>query len=152
MSPESLLAVLVELDRVRGLVLQQLEQHTERLLPPPSESDDDAQRALHELLLTARRAVLGHPTAARAVRDLLIAQGRRYAETPDGTALRDALVSSEAVATLRRVWETVSLGAVDGPATAAGVPDAWAELLVDVIAGNALDETVTARLRSAGPR
>jgi len=96
--------------------------------------------------------VLGHPAAARQVRDLLIAQGRRYAETAEGGQLRDALVASEAVGQLRRVWEAVSLNALDGPTALSGVPDAWVELLVDAATGASIDESVLARLRPDGVR
>ena len=73
---------------------------------------------MFELLLGVRRAVLGNPAAARGVHDLLVAEGRRYAETPAGAELRDALAASEAVENLRRVWETLSLNVLDGPARA----------------------------------
>ncbi|GAB4946501.1 hypothetical protein MAHJHV50_50840 [Mycobacterium avium subsp. hominissuis] len=39
---------------------------------------------------------------ARRVHDLLVAEGRRYANTPRGARLRDGLVASEAVENLRR--------------------------------------------------
>ena len=74
-----------------------------------------AERSVFDLLFGARRAVLGNPAAARGLHDLLVAEGRRYAETPAGAQLRDALISSEAVENLRRVWETVSLNVLDGP-------------------------------------
>ena len=60
--------------------------------------------------------MLGNPAAARGLHDLLVAEGRRYADTPAGAQLRDALIASEAVENLRRVWETVSLNVLDGPA------------------------------------
>jgi hypothetical protein len=148
-SPASLLALLMELDRVRGLTLALLERSTPPLLPvPPDDAGDE--RALHQLLLGARRAVLGNPVAARGLYDLLVAEGRRYAGTPEGAALRDALVDSPAVDHLRRIWESVSLNALSGPASAAGVPDAWAELLADVVAGREIDATVLADLRPEG--
>lgn len=147
--PAALLAALTELDRVRALVLDQLAQSEPRLPAPPP---DGAGRALHDLLVDAQRAVLGHPVAARRLRDLLVAQGLRHAATPEGARLRDALVASDAVAELRRVWEAVSLNALDGPAAASGVPDAWVELLVDAAAGAGIDEAVLARLRPDGVR
>jgi hypothetical protein len=88
--------------------------------------------------------------AARAVHDLLVAQGRRYAQTAAGAELRDALVASEAVDSLRRVWETVSLNVLDGPAPPSGVPDAWAEVLADALTGRAIHDSVLAHLRPEG--
>lgn len=151
-APEPLLAVLTELDRLRALVLARLQQSTPRLLPTPPPAGDGAELALHDLLVDAQRAVLGNPVAARGVWDLLVAQGRRYAQTPEGARLRDALVASDAVDQLRRVWEAVSLNAIDGPAGPSGVPDAWAELLVDAATGARIDESVLARLRPDGMR
>jgi hypothetical protein len=49
---------------------------------------------------------------------------------------------------LRRIWETVSLNALDGPAPG-GIPDAWAELLAEAVTGDGLD-AVLARLRPEG--
>ncbi len=67
-----------------------------------------------------------------------------------GRALRDALVASEAVENLRRVWETVSLNVLDGPAASNAAPDAWAELLADAVIGHGLDDSMLARLRPEG--
>ena len=91
---------------------------TPQLLPAPPDEAAGTERTVYDLLLGARRAVLGNPAAARGLHDLLVAEGRRYADTPDGAQLRDALVASEAVENLRRVWETVSLNVLDGPAAA----------------------------------
>ena len=94
--------------------------------------------------------MLGNPVAARSLLDLLVAEGRRYADTPAGAELRDALVASDAVENLRRVWETLSLNVLDGPASPNAAPDAWAELLVDAIIGHGLDDSVLARFRPEG--
>lgn len=147
--PEALVAVLLELDRLRAVVVDQLEQRLPGPQPVP-DPDSGRERSMYELLLAARRAVLGNPAAARSCQELLVGQGRRYAATPEGAALRDRLVGSEAVDQLRRLWETVSLNVLDGPASASGVPDAWAELIADVVAGGEVDKTVLARLRPEG--
>ena len=149
-APEMLLGVLVELDRVRASVIDLLEQRLPELHPAPDADSPGSEQSMYEMLMSARRAVLAHPAAARACQDLLVRQGRRYAATPEGAALRDRLVASEAVDHLRRIWETLSLNVLDGPAAASGVPDAWAELIADVVAGRELDHTVLARLRPEG--
>ena len=149
-TPEALLAMLAELDRIRALTVELIEGGVPGLLPVPPGDGSGAERGVYELLLGLRRAVFGIPAAARAVHDLLVAQGRRYAETEAGAALRDALVTSAAVDHLRRVWETVSLNVLDGPAPPSMVPDAWAELLADAIAGSAIDDAVLGRLRPEG--
>jgi hypothetical protein len=103
-----------------------------------------------ELLLGVRRAVLGNPAAARGLHDLLVAEGRRYADTTAGAELRDALAASSAVDNLRRIWETLSLNVLDGPAAPNAAPDAWAELLADAIIGHGLDSSVLGHFRPEG--
>ena len=149
-SPETLLGMLAELDRIRALTVELIEQSTPQLLPVPPEGAVGAERAMYELLISARRVVLGNPAAARGMHDLLVAEGRRYAATPAGAELRDALVASEAVDHLRRIWEVVSLNVLDGPAPPSAIPDAWAELLADAITGGKLNDVILGRLRSEG--
>jgi hypothetical protein len=144
----SLVALLAELDRLRALTAGLLDRSAPAT-PPVAPADGPAE-TLHDLLVAARRAVLEHPAGAKRLYDLLVAQGRRYADTPAGAELRDALVASPAVAHLRRVWELVTLNVLDGPADPGGVPDAWAELLVDAATAGELDESVLRRLRPDG--
>ncbi|QEN14976.1 hypothetical protein ACRDU6_21875 [Mycolicibacterium sp. ELW1] len=150
MTPEEMAGMLAELERVRELTLDLIERETPHLHPPPPDDGDGTERAVFDLLMRARRAVLGNPAAARRLHDLLIAEGRRYAGTPRGARLRDGLAASESVENLRRVWEMVSLNALGGPASPSGTPDAWADLLVDALAGQGLDDTILARLRPEG--
>ncbi|MCW2901058.1 MAG: hypothetical protein JWO67_3323 [Streptosporangiaceae bacterium] len=149
-TPETLLSMLAELDRIRSLLVELMERAAPGLLPAPPDDSGDGERSAYELLLGARRAVFGHPAAARSLHDLLVAEGRRYASTPAGAQLRDRLIASEGVDRLRRIWETVSLNVLDGPAPPSGVPDAWAELLADAVTAHGLDDTVLARLRPEG--
>jgi plasmid stabilization system protein ParE len=150
MNAEEMAGVLAELERVRELTLDLIDRATPQLRPPPPEDADGRERAVFDLLLGARRAVLGNPAAARRLHDLLIAEGRRYAETPRGARLRDGLVASESVENLRRVWEMVSLNVLGGSTTPGGTPDAWADLLVDAVIGHGLDDALLARLRPEG--
>jgi hypothetical protein len=150
MTPEVLVAMLAELERIRELTLDLVERAAPRLIPAPPDDASGAERSMFDLLVGARRAVLGNPAAARALHDILVAEGRRYAETPAGAQLRDALITSEAVENLRRVWETVSLNVLDGPAAPGCAPTAWAELLADAVVGHGLDDSVLSRLRPEG--
>ena len=149
-TPEALVGMLAELDRIRALTIELVERSVPQLLPVPPEGTVGGERTMYELLISARRAVLGNPAAARGLHDLLVAEGRRYAETTAGAQLRNALVVSEAVDHLRRIWETVSLNVLDGPAPPSAVPDAWAELLADAITRRGLDDAVLAHLRPEG--
>ncbi len=150
MTPEALIGMLAELERVRELTIDLIEQQAPQLLPAPPVRAGGTERTMYELLIGARRAVLGNPAAARGLHDLLIAEGRRYAETPDGAQLRDALIASGAVENLRRVWETLSLNVLDGPAASGAAPEAWAELLADAVVGRGLDGAILSRLRPEG--
>ncbi len=150
MTPEVLINMLAELERIRELTLNLVERETPRLLPAPPDDARGTERTVFDLLLGARRAVLGNPAAARGLHDLLVAEGRRYSTTPEGERLRDALATSEAVENLRRVWETVSLNILDGPAAPGAAPDAWADLLADAVMGRGLNESILARLRPEG--
>jgi hypothetical protein len=105
---------------------------------------------MFDLLIGARRAVLGNPAGARHLHDMLVAEGRRYADTPEGAELRDALINSEAVENLRRVWETISLNVLDGPAAPNTAPTAWADLVADAVIGHGLDDSILGRLRPEG--
>jgi plasmid stabilization system protein ParE len=150
MSPEVLMGMLAELERIRELTLDLIERETPGLHPVPPDESGGTERALFDLLLGARRAVLGNPAAARRLHDLLVAEGRRYANTPRGARLRDALATSEAVENLRRVWEMVSLNVLGGPAAANGGTDAWADLVADAVIGAGLDDSILDRLRPEG--
>jgi hypothetical protein len=150
MSPEELAGMLAELERIRELTLDLIDRETPQLRPAPPEDVEGTERAVFDLLLGARRAVLGSPAAARGLHQLLVAEGRRYAKTPRGARLRDGLVASEAVENLRRVWEMLSLNVLDGPAAPNAAPDAWADLIADAVIGRGLDDSVLARLRPEG--
>jgi hypothetical protein len=150
MTPEVLVGMLAELERIRGLTLDLIEKSAPRLLPEPQAESAGAERTAFDLLLGVRRAVLGNPAAARSIHDMLVTEGRRYAGTPDGARLRDALITSDAVENLRRVWETLSLNVLDGPVSPTSAPLAWAELLADAIVGTGLNDSVLAGLRPEG--
>ena len=150
MNPEALIGMLAELERIRELTLDLIERETPWLHPTPPNEGGGTERTVFDLLLGARRAVLGNPAAARGLHDLLVAEGRRYGNTPRGARLRDGLIASEAVEDLRRVWEMLSLNVLGGPAAASGIPDAWADLVVDAVIGHGLDDSILARLRPEG--
>src|ERR1700722_5336472 len=100
MSPEDLIGMLAELERIRELTLNLIERETPTLLPAPPDEACGTERTAFDLLLGARRAVLGNPAPPRRLHDLLLAEGRRYANTPRGARLRDGLAASEAVENL----------------------------------------------------
>ncbi len=79
-----------------------------------SNRDEDLDEAVRRL----RRAVAAHPAAVRAAMDALAAEGRAYAQTPEGQELSRRLARSEYVSRLRSGWEIVSFGVADADADA----------------------------------
>lgn len=108
----------------------------QELLPPPPGPDDEIGSALRGV----QELVLRHPVAMRAAVGALVAEGRRFAETPEGAALRAQLERSELVRRARLVWQMAShslLSELDtGDATAEALPTAWLDGLFSAAAGD----------------
>lgn len=78
----------------RLAALARLGDHlAEELLPPAATGGDDAE--LVDVLRALQRALFRHPLAFRAAFAALAAEGRRFAGTPEGEALRQRLSASE---------------------------------------------------------
>jgi hypothetical protein len=106
----------------------------ERLLPPPAPEAPEAAEvdpgdaAVAALLRRAQVLLLRHPIAAQAAFAALIAEGRRFAATPEGAEHAAALAGSDLVHKGRRVWDAVGMSLLeDDPATV--VPSAYLEAL-----------------------
>ncbi len=69
--------------------------------------------ALADLFRTASALMLKHPVAAQAAYTALVAEGRRFAETPEGRHWRSALAGSEFVRRGRALWETSLLNLLE---------------------------------------
>lgn len=120
--------------------------------PMPEADDhepDGPDTKLSDVLLEVRKALLTHPTAARAIVGFLAAEGRRYTETEQGRQAYLAMTVSPEVETLRTVWEKVTLNLLDDESDPGPVPQAWVELVRDLAAGAGLDR-VANRLRPDG--
>lgn len=102
-----------------------------RAAAPPSSDDhpDDPDAALVELLRGLQRVVLEHPIAAQAAFSALVAEGRRYAQTPEGVGWARRLEGSELLRQGRRVWEAASLGMLE-PNTDAALPSSYIDALL----------------------
>jgi len=72
-----------------------------------------ADDALHAPLRRAQRLLLEHPAAAQRIFSALVAEGRRYAETPEGAALAERLAGSELIRRGRVVWEVTTLNLLE---------------------------------------
>lgn len=131
--------------RLRDLLFERL------IAPAPREADDAATSTgddeLAGILRRAQLLLLKHPIAAQAAFAGLIAEGRRFAATPEGAEWSAALAGSELVHQGRRVWDAVSLNMLeDNPGTI--IPSTYLEALLR--AARAADlEGLLARLHDA---
>lgn len=69
---------------------------------------------LGTLLAELRWLTLRHPIAAHGAVRALIAEGRRFAATPEGAAWRARLAESELVRRGQLLWDVGTWGALDG--------------------------------------
>jgi hypothetical protein len=83
---------------------------------------------IDELLRGAERLLLLHPVAAQAGFSALVAQGRRFAATPEGAQLAQALSTAPVLARLRRIWETTTLNMLEERSTKV-VPNMYVEAI-----------------------
>ena len=93
--------------------------------------EDDA--ALRAALQDLQRFVLKHPAAAQALFAAAAAEGRRYATTPQGAALRDRLARSPWVHRARFAFEATTARLLTEEADAA-VPPGWFDAIVRSLA------------------
>ena len=104
--------------------------------PLPTRSDDtevprltplSPHDAIEQILAQLTVVVLRHPIAAQAAFKALVAEGRRFAATPDGQRWRAALAHSEFVRRGRAFWEASPLNLLEDHAQAvlpSGIVDA----------------------------
>lgn len=71
------------------------------------DSDEPAAQGLRAV----QDAMTRHPIAFQAAYSALIREGRAFAKTPEGSALRGQLASSELVRGSRLIWRILSMGA-----------------------------------------
>lgn len=75
---------------------------------PPGETD----RVL-AFVQKAHRLLLEHPVAARHAYAALAREGRAYAATPDGAALRERLLRSRRLRRASLLWRSLTMGLLD---------------------------------------
>ena len=103
--------------------------------------EDAEHDDLTDILRVGQLALLKHPVAAQALFQSFVAEGRRFAATPEGKAWQDRLSGSELIRRGRLVWETATLnlleersespipsGLLDALASAAAEPELEAVL------------------------
>jgi hypothetical protein len=124
---------------------------TEAPAPDPREAE------AVEVLRRAQLLVLRFPIAAQAAFAALVAEGRRFAATPEGAAWSEALASSMVLRRARKVWDAVSFSMFEENANTV-LPSAYLEALMRVAKSTSLDGLLEALRRNAkedgdgGPR
>ncbi len=120
--------IFEESHRIRNLLLDALGgRGPARPDPPPPEEWTDAD--VLRLLDQAQGVLLRHPVAAQAGFAALVAEGRRFAGTPEGARWAAVLAGSELMQRARWVWETTSLNLLEeDPDTL--VPSTYLEALL----------------------
>lgn len=102
--------------------------------PPPDGGEDE----LAELLRRVQLVLLQHPVAAQAAFRALMAEGRRFAATPEGAAWKAALAGSDVVRRAPRLWDAVSMSLLEDDA-ATVVPSAYLEALFRAVKSSDLE-------------
>jgi hypothetical protein len=80
--------------------------------PGPDEPADEPDRAL-AFVRKAHRLLLEHPVAGRHAYAALAREGRAYAATPEGAAVRDRLLRSRRLRRASLLWRSLTMGMLD---------------------------------------
>lgn len=100
--------------------------------------------ALARLLRDGQRLLMRNPQAAHAVVRAFVAEGRRFAETPDGREWKAALARSEVIRRGELIWEFYGLDAlIEAEPTL--LPSAWLDAIAAATANPDL-ETILSTL------
>ena len=94
----------------------------------PARATDDLSTILHEVATMVRR----HPVAMQAVCRALVAEGRRFVETPEGRAWQARLAGSDLIRHGRMLWEASALDLLDDRGETR-LPTAFVDALVGVL-------------------
>lgn len=148
----SLAQMLAEIERLRGVANQMLLEsiHGANLPPRPDDLPPEISD-LANVMERARLAMLQNPAGARALVKVLIAEGRRYVETPQGQVWESHINASPHLRYLRDLWEAVSLDLLDDIDETDPVPTAWIDLLSDALTSRPDIEALIGVLYRSGP-
>lgn len=73
---------------------------------------DDGDRETFETLRLAQEVLMRFPMAAQAAFNVLVAEGREYARTPEGAELFSRLAHGNQANRLRVIWEILTLSGI----------------------------------------
>ena len=137
--------VFEELRRIQHL----LGEHFLAPVPPPGAGTEESaeEKEWVELLRRLQVLLLQHPLSAQAAFAALLAEGRRFATTPEGAAWKATLASSDLVRNGRLLWDSLSLNLLEeAPSTV--VPSTYLEALFRAASSPDL-EALLRKLRDA---
>lgn len=89
-------------------------------------AEDNA--ALARLLAAGQRLLAEHPQAARTLVQAFVAEGRRFAETAEGQAWKEALIRTDLIRRGRLIWEAYALDSLF-ESEPAFMPSAWLDVV-----------------------
>lgn len=112
------------------------------------EIGDDAE--LLALLTRLQRVVLEHPVAAQAAFAALVAEGRAFARTEEGSAWQRRLASSRLIQKGRAIWEVATLNVLEEDSSTV-IPSRVLDAFVKLTHEQML-ETLLGRLYEEGSR
>jgi hypothetical protein len=101
---------------------------------------------IETLVAALQRAVVEHPVAAQGLAAALIAEGRRFAETPAGAEWLERLAASELARQARVFWESSTLNMIDERADPP-LPSAF----VDAVLGAMMSQDLEGLLARTNP-
>lgn len=131
-----------EVRRSQDLLIEQLLPTVQRGAGvPPAPTGSGPVGLLQQLQLL----LLKHPLAAQAAFSALVAEGRRFAATPEGAAWKASLAASDLVRNGRQLWDALTLNLLEEDASTV-VPSAYLEALFRVATSPEL-EAVLRELR-----
>jgi hypothetical protein len=113
-------------DEVAQQLLPPLNAGAATALAPATTEAPDPSPQLASLLRALQLTLLRHPLAARAAVAGLVAEGRRFAATPEGARRGRELAGSRLLAHARLVWKMASLGSFEDDAPEV-LPSAYLE-------------------------
>ena len=96
---------------------------------PPEKSPEE--RRLVDAAIRVHTLLVEHPVAVRALVAALAAEGRHFAQTPAGAALRADLLRSRLVRRVALLWNSLTMGLIDESEPTA-LPSAYVDVLVEL--------------------
>jgi hypothetical protein len=102
---------------------------------------------LEQLLRRAERLVARDPAVARSLIGALVAEGRRFAATPEGRRWQATLARSQLVRQGRIIWQAAGLNRLTGTVDHRNlVPSDWLRLAADTLATADLEAVLSRRM------